>query len=331
LKRVSWSGFDFSQPPRSRIDGSQHRQRPTISGGEAAVPRLAPAWWVHPNKRMLYVANPDKGTASSPSTSTPGGTHARPGVEYPIFSNKLPSFRVLHLRVCRSGGSLRERDWTTRRGLALSSGQARGSSSPSASWAHSCPRRRKRDGHAVDRPRRIPDTRRSAGWPSPPATGALYFADINSPNSVVKIDPDIGDEVGECASQLPVIYPSYQSALSNGRSVVDSECGQKAPSPSPGIIRAPSTGPSSTELSSSRCIPPSHGLRPPAIPTSPVPYGGHWRGRGAAPQSNRSRVRFGAELRTSLFLGGYFCHIYIMLAVRQRLSCRPMERIHVRQ
>ena len=186
MKRVSWSGFDFSQPPRSRIDGSQHRQRPTISGGEAAVPRLAPAWWVHPNKRMLYVANPDKGTASSPSTSTPGGTHARPGVEYPIFSNKLPSFRVLHLRVCRSGGSLRERDWTTRRGLALSSGQARGSSSPSASWAHSCPRRRKRDGHAVDRPRRIPDTRRSAGWPSPPATGALHLADMNSPNSVVK-------------------------------------------------------------------------------------------------------------------------------------------------
>ena len=67
-----------------------------------------------------------------------------------------------------------------------------------------------------------------------------------------------------------------------------------------------------TELSSSRCIPSSHGLRPPAIPTSPVPYGGHWRGRGAAPQSDRSRVRFGAELRTSLFLGGYFCHVYIL-------------------
>ena len=242
------------------------------------MPRLAPgAVGASQLADAVYAADPRRGHRRRirPRRHREALAHGRPGGRgTPSPRNKLPRWlsRVLHFtRVLSIGREEAFREQRIGRPVggwrrALGGGREGSSSPERLLGAYSCPRRRKRDGHAVDRPRRIPDTRRSAGWPSPPATGALYFADINSPNSVVEIDPDIGDEVGECASQLPIIYPSYQSALSNGRSVVDSECGQKAPSPSSGIIRAPSTGPSSTELSSSRCIPSR--ATPPTIPTS---------------------------------------------------------------
>ena len=97
--------------------------------------------------------------------------------------------------------------------------------------------------------------------------------------------------------------------------------------PRQGLFVHPSTGPSSTELSSSRCIP-SHGLRLRRSQTSPVPYGGHWRGRGAAPQSDRLRVRFGAELRPAspgwVLLPYIICLPYANgSAFRRRRQLRP--------
>lgn len=46
---------------------------------------------VHPTKRVLYIANPGKGSVVAMFTDT--GVYSRTArEEYPIFSNKLPSF-----------------------------------------------------------------------------------------------------------------------------------------------------------------------------------------------------------------------------------------------
>jgi sugar lactone lactonase YvrE len=46
---------------------------------------------VHPTKRILYIANPGKGTIVAVNIDT--GKYSRTArEEYPIFSNKLPSF-----------------------------------------------------------------------------------------------------------------------------------------------------------------------------------------------------------------------------------------------
>ena len=166
--RVSLVGFDFSQPHAvpDRTTDRRHRQ-PSSDIPEAKPCRDSRrAWWAHPNRRMLYAANPDGGTVVSVHVDTGRCSRtAGRGRSTPSPRNKLPSFRVLHFTsVCRSGG---RKHFASRIGRPVGGwrrarGGREGSSSPERLRAHFlAPRRRKRDGHAVDRPRRIPDTRRS--------------------------------------------------------------------------------------------------------------------------------------------------------------------------
>ena len=127
--RVSLVGFDFSQPHAvpDRTTDRRHRQ-PSGDIPEAKPCRDSRrAWWAHPNRRMLYAANPDGGTVVSVHVDTGRCSRtAGRGRSTPSPRNKLPSFReysILRARVDREGGSIsRAADWTTRRGLASSSG-----------------------------------------------------------------------------------------------------------------------------------------------------------------------------------------------------------------
>ena len=171
------SRVEASRPGRVRLqpaprgpgsdDGSA--ASPTVRrypGGEA-VPRLAPGVvGASQQADAVYAANPDGGTVVSVHVDTGRCSRtAGRGRSTPSPRNKLPSFRVLHFTsVCRSGG---RKHFASRIGRPVGGwrrarGGREGSSSPERLRAHFlAPRRRKRDGHAVDRPRRIPDTRRS--------------------------------------------------------------------------------------------------------------------------------------------------------------------------
>ncbi len=172
--RVSLVGFDFSQPhavPDRTTD--RRRRQPSSDIPEARPCRDSRrARWAHPNWRMLCTPRiPDGGTVVV-SVHVDTGRRSRTagrggGAPHLLETGCLGSFREYSIlrACCRSGG----RKHFASSGLGdpsgvgaeLSGAGERALRRPSASGRIFLPpRRRKRDGHAVDRPRRIPDTRR---------------------------------------------------------------------------------------------------------------------------------------------------------------------------
>ena len=110
--RVSLVGFDFSQPHAvpDRTTDRRHRQ-PSSDIPEAKPCRDSRrAWWAHPNRRMLCTPRIPTGAPSYPSTSTPGGAHARPagGGAPHLLETSCLAFEYSILRACvdREGGSI---------------------------------------------------------------------------------------------------------------------------------------------------------------------------------------------------------------------------------
>ena len=300
--------FDFSQPhgPGSMDHSIANvRRYPEVKLYRDATTAQGHAGMVvHPTKRMLYVANPGKGTVVAVHVDT--GRYSRTArEEYPIFSNKLPSFEY-SIYECVDQEEAFASGLDNPSGLALSSDGERLFVAERSGRILALDAESGMVMQSIDLA--------GSGYTSigglavSPATGALYFADMNS-NSVVRIDPDIGDEVGQCASQLP-IDPNYQSALSNGRSIVDSECGQGTFS----LVRDYSctvdgTIPNGTLFEQ---VHPSTGYAS-DDPNVQSPMAG--MDEAAALLLNRTDCEYDSELNfDQLLLGGYFCHICLPYA-----------------
>ncbi len=164
-RESAWSGSTSASPTRSRIGRriGGIANRPAISRRRSRAATRAGRGGRIPTGGC---ANPDGGTVVSVHVDTGRCSRtAGRGRSTPSPRTSCLAFESTPFYARVSIGrkeAFREPDWTTRRGLALSSGRARGLFVARAPpGAFSCPRRRKRDGHAVDRPRRIPDTRRS--------------------------------------------------------------------------------------------------------------------------------------------------------------------------
>ena len=195
--RVSLVGFDFSQPRAvpDRTTDRRHRQ-PSGDIPEAKPCRDARrAWRAHPNRRMLCTPRIPTGAPSYPSTSTPGGAHARPagGGAPHLLETSCLAFEstpfYARVSIGREEAFREQRIGRPVGGWRRARGRARGLFVARAppGGAFSCPPTPKA-GWSRSRST-SPDSGYASidlAWPSPPATGALYLADMNSPNSVVK-------------------------------------------------------------------------------------------------------------------------------------------------
>ena len=193
-RESAWSGSTSASPTRSRIGRriGGIANRPAISRRRSRAATRAGRGGRIPTGGCCVRRESRRGHRRiRPRRHREVLTHGRPGAEHPISSNKLPSFReysILRACVDREEGSISRAglDDPSGVGAELGAGERalrRPSTSgriflpptPKAGWSRSRSTSPDSGYASID-----------LAWPSPPATGALYLADMNSPNSVVK-------------------------------------------------------------------------------------------------------------------------------------------------
>eukprot|EP00579_Thalassiosira_antarctica_P010657 CAMPEP_0201910854 /NCGR_PEP_ID=MMETSP0903-20130614/2060_1 /ASSEMBLY_ACC=CAM_ASM_000552 /TAXON_ID=420261 /ORGANISM="Thalassiosira antarctica, Strain CCMP982" /LENGTH=1038 /DNA_ID=CAMNT_0048445531 /DNA_START=117 /DNA_END=3233 /DNA_ORIENTATION=- len=222
--------FDFSQPhgPGSmdhsiaavrrypevklyREDGNSDQQQQHAGHHAGMV--------VHPTKRVLYIANPGKGTVVAVHIDT--GRYSRTArEEYPIFSNRLPSFEY-SIYECVEQEDIFAGGLDNPSGLVLS---LDGTKLFVAERGGRIVALEVESGMVLQSIDLSPLGYTSIGGLTiSPTTGALYFVDMNM-NQVVRIDAaQVND--GECVYQSRVNAIS-QSALETAQTQVDVACGE---------------------------------------------------------------------------------------------------------
>jgi len=186
---------------------------------------------IHPTKRILYIANPGKGTIVAVDIDT--GKYSRTArEEYPIFSNKLPSFEY-SIYECVDQDENFVSGLSNPTGLALSADGARLFVAERAGRILAFDV----DTGMLMQSIEIPTYTSIGGLAISPPTGeneygelqneygALYFTDMNS-NTVVKIHRNATPGIGQYVSFVTDVDENYVRALDNGRLSVDWECGE---------------------------------------------------------------------------------------------------------
>eukprot|EP00581_Thalassiosira_minuscula_P001325 CAMPEP_0183743662 /NCGR_PEP_ID=MMETSP0737-20130205/65330_1 /TAXON_ID=385413 /ORGANISM="Thalassiosira miniscula, Strain CCMP1093" /LENGTH=1037 /DNA_ID=CAMNT_0025979285 /DNA_START=500 /DNA_END=3613 /DNA_ORIENTATION=- len=174
---------------------------------------------VHPTKRILFVANPGKGSVTAVHIDS--GRYSRTArEEYPIFSNRLPSFEY-SIYECV------EQEETFVDGLDHPTGVALSKDGTRLFVAERGGRilALEVDSGAVLQTIDLSPLGYTSigGLAVSPTYGSLYFVDMDT-NHVGKIDPARFND-GECSYQSRV-DPSFQTSLASAKFNVNVECGE---------------------------------------------------------------------------------------------------------
>lgn len=292
--------FDFSQPhgPGSMDHSIANvRRYPEVKLYRDETNVLGHAGMVvHPTKRVLYIANPGKGTIVAVDIDT--GKYSRTArEEYPIFSNKLPSFEYsIYECVDQDENFVSGLSYPT--GLALSSDGARLFVAERTGRILAFDVESGMLMQSID----VPTYTSIGGLAISPTTGALYFTDMNS-NNVIKIDADAVQDGTICVYSTPV-NENYQLALVNGQNSVDLECGKGMFALTRGYnCTVSGTIPNGT-LFEQVHLATGYASTDPNVQS---PLAG--MDETAALLANRTDCEADSELNfDQLLLGGYFCH-----------------------
>mmetsp|Transcript_20971 Transcript_20971/g.45468 ORF Transcript_20971/g.45468 Transcript_20971/m.45468 type:complete len:1024 (-) Transcript_20971:39-3110(-) len=262
---------------------------------------------VHPEKRMLFVANPGKGNVVAVHIDT--GRYSRTArEEYPIFSNPLPSFEY-SIYECVEQEEVFASGLTNPSGMALS---LDGTRLFVAERGGRILALEVDSGIVLQTIDLEPMGYASIGGLTiSPTTGALYFVDMDT-NQVVRID-DSRNTDGECVYQSRV-DTNFQSTLETAQAQVNLECGENTFS----LVRDYSCEVDGT-------IP--NGTLFEQVHTdtgyasdNPDVQSMAGMDEAAALLANRTDCEYGSELNfDALLLGGYYCHL--CLPRNQGSSC----------
>ena len=215
--------FDFSQPhgPGS-MDHSVavvRRYTEVKLFRDENAPHSHAGMVVHKEKRILFISNPGKGTIVAVHVDT--GKYSRTArAEFPIFSNRLPSFEY-SIYECVDQEEIFVGGLKSPSGLVLSLDESR---------LFVAERGGRILAYEVESGALLQSIDlASQGYTSigglavSPETGALYFVDMNA-NKVVKVDTARFTD-GQCTYQS-LINPSFQAALQDAKAELESECGE---------------------------------------------------------------------------------------------------------
>jgi len=252
---------------------------------------------VHPTKRILYVANPGRGSVVAVHVDT--GRYSRTArEEYPIFSNRLPSFEY-------SVYECVEQDAEFASGLDNPSGLALSSDGTKLFVAERAGRIMALDvesGFVLQTIDLSPLGYTSIGGLAiSPKTGDLYFVDMDS-NQAVRIDAT-SVRAGECTYQSHA-NSLFLSALKIAQSEVDLNCGEDSFS----LMRdytcqVDGTIPNGTLFEQ---VHTDSGY----ASDNPDVQSMAGMDEAAALLANRTDCEYESELNfDALLLGGYYCHV----------------------
>ena len=253
---------------------------------------------VHPQKRILYIANPGKGTIVAVHIDT--GRYSRTArEEYPIFSNRLPSFEY-SIYECVDQEEAFASGLDSPSGLALSLDGKR---------LFVAERGGKILALEVDSGVVLQTIDlQSRGYKSigglavSPRSGDLYFVDMDS-NQVVKVNSARVTDGGECTYQSR-INSDYQSALDLAEFQVALECGENSFSLARGYTcEVDGTIPNGTLFEQ---VHTDTGY----ASDNPDVQSMAGMDEAAALLANRTDCEYDSELNfDALLLGGYYCHV----------------------
>mmetsp|Transcript_16219 Transcript_16219/g.35289 ORF Transcript_16219/g.35289 Transcript_16219/m.35289 type:complete len:821 (+) Transcript_16219:836-3298(+) len=252
---------------------------------------------VHPTKRILYVANPGEGTVVAVHTDT--GRYSRTARdEYPIFSNRLPSFEYSIYECVEQ-----QEDFAT--GLDSPSGLALSLDGTRLFVAE-------RGGRIVALEAETGVVLQSIdlsqfgytsilGLAISPETGDLYFVDMDT-NKVLKINAARITE-GECTYQS-LISAEFQTAFDTAQLRVDLECGKNLFSLARDYsCKVDGSIPNGTLFEQ---VHTNTGY----ASDNPDVQSMAGMDEAAALLANRTDCEYASELNLdALLLGGYYCHI----------------------
>jgi len=295
--------FDFSQPhgPGS-MDHSiaQVRRYPEVKLYRDDTNGYGHAGMVvHPEKRVLFVANPGKGNVVAVHIDT--GKYTRTArEEYPIFSNRLPSFEY-SIYECVEQNEIFASGLVNPSGLALSLDGTR---------LFVAERGGRIVAFEVDSGVILQSIDLSSkgytsigGLAVSPETGALYFVDMDT-NTVVRINGASRIIDGDQCGYRSRINSNFQPSLSKARSRVDSECGRDTFS----LVRdyaceVDGTIPNGTLFEQ---VHTDTGY----ASDNPDVQSMAGMDEAAALLANRTDCEYDSELNLdALLLGGYYCHV----------------------
>jgi len=300
--------FDFSQPhgPGS-MDHSiaQVRRYPEIklyrdesnAHGHAGM-------IVHPEKRILYIANPGKGTIVAVHIDT--GSYSRTArEEYPIFSNPLPSFEY-SIYECVDQDDVFASGLNNPSGLALSLDGTRLFVAERGGRILAL----EVDSGLVLQSIDVGYTS-IGGLAVSPETGGLYFVDMDT-NQVVKVEASL-DNGGECTYQS-LVDTNFKTSLEAAQLQVVLECGEDSFSLNRDYsCEVVSTIPNGT-LFEQVHTDTGYASDDPNVQASAG------MDEQAALLENRTDCEYDSELNfDALLLGGYYCHV--CLPRNQGSSC----------
>ena len=268
---------------------------------------------VHQDKRRLFIVNPGKGSIVAVDVDT--GRYARTArEEYPIFSNRLPSFEY-SIYECVDQEEVFVNGLENPTGLALSLDGSRLFVAERGGRIHAYEVETGALLQSID----LASFGYSsiAGLAVSPESGSIYFVDMST-NQVVKVDTARFTE-GQCTYQS-VANTGFQAALDAAKAQVESEC-------------------AGTSLSLTRdytCK--VDGVIPNGTLFEQVHTDGYASDNpdvqstagmddGAALLANRTDCEYDGDLNfDALLLGGYYCHI--CLPRNDGASCDEGKFIH---
>jgi len=170
---------------------------------------------VHPDKRRLFIVNPGKGSIVAVDVDT--GRYSRTArEEYPIFSNRLPSFEY-SIYECVDQEEVFVGGLKNPSGLALSLDGSRLFVAEREGRILAFEVETGALLQSID----LASYASIGGLTVSPETGNIYFVDMNT-NQVVKVDTARFTD-GQCTYQS-VSNPGFQTALETAKAQVGSEC-----------------------------------------------------------------------------------------------------------
>lgn len=171
---------------------------------------------VHAEKRILFISNPGKGSVVAVDIDS--GRYSRTArEEYPIFSNRLPSFEY-SLYECV------DQDDTFVGGIVSPSGLALSADGSRLFIAERGGRIVAIEVESGVKLQEIDTGYRSIGGMAiSPTTGALYFVDMDT-NHVVRVNAERSSDGG--CSFTSLVDTDFKSSLESAQNQVDAECGE---------------------------------------------------------------------------------------------------------
>lgn len=251
---------------------------------------------VHPTKRVLFIVNPGRG--SIVSVDIDSGRYSRTArAEYPIYSNKLPSFEY-SIYECVDQEEVFIGGLKSPSGLALSLDGSR---------LFVAERGGRILAYEVDTGALLQSIDLSSrgytsigGLAVSPETGILYFVDMDT-NKVVKIDA-AGFTDSQCTYQS-LADSGFQAALDVAKTEVESECGESTFSLTRDYTcEVDGTIPNSTLFEQVH----TDGY----ASDNPDVQSTAGMDASAALLANRTDCEYDSDLNfDALLLGGYYCHV----------------------